>query len=120
MVAIGFKKQFAGEVEARRKKQSIRAKNRFRVGQRLQLYTGMRTNQCRKLSADDPVITIVESVVIDEDFISVGGRRFDHVERQLMAVADGFPDWAAFEAFFKNSEQGLPFHGYLVRWDWQP
>lgn len=120
MVAIGFKKAFAPDVEARRKKQSIRANNRFRVGQRLQLYTGMRTRQCRKLSAEDPVITSVESVVVDEDFISVGGKILDYVDRARMAVADGFADWAAFEAFFENSEQGLPFHGHLVKWDWLP
>lgn len=118
MTSLGFKKEFAGQVEARTKRQSIRPNNRFRVGQHLQLYFGMRTSHCRKLSAEDPVVVAVDSVVIDRNFISVGGRPLDGIDREKMAIADGFADWDNFEAFFRDSEQGLPFHGQLVKWDW--
>lgn len=118
MTSIGFKKEFAPAVEARTKRQSIRPNSRFKVGQKLQLYFGMRTSHCRKLAADDPTVQSVDPVVIDRGFISVGGRPLDGIDRDRMARADGFPDWDAFEAFFRDSEQGLPFYGQLVKWDW--
>ena len=50
MVAYNFQKQFADAVERGEKRQTIRAPRRdgrhAKVGDKLQLYTGMRTKQC--------------------------------------------------------------------------
>lgn len=116
MTALSFKAQFAGPVERREKRQSIRAANRFAVGKPIQLYTGMRTKACRKLVAEDPICTSIEEVYIDPLFISVGEAILaDHEERTL-ATADGFASVADFKAFF--IVDGAPFNGFLIKWDW--
>ncbi len=55
MVALNFKARFADDVETRRKRCSIRAPRKDgrdpKPGDSLQLYTGMRTRECRKLGA---------------------------------------------------------------------
>lgn len=76
MTSLGFKARFAELVERREKRQSIRANgDRFRVGGRIQLYTGMRTKVCRKLAADDPVCVSVEPIIIAADFVALGDWR---------------------------------------------
>ena len=54
MPALNFKKQFAEKVETGEKRQTVRAKRKraFVVGDKLYLYTGMRTKYCRKLAVD--------------------------------------------------------------------
>ena len=51
MVAYSFKKQFGPPILAGTKAQTIRAdrKRHVRSGELVQLYTGMRTRQCRRL-----------------------------------------------------------------------
>ena len=49
MVAFNFSPEMAPLVLERTKRQAIRATRRARVGQKIQLYTGHRTKDCRKL-----------------------------------------------------------------------
>lgn len=118
MALLGFKKRFAGQVELRQKKQSIRPGARFKVGQWLQLYTGLRTKQARKLSDVDPRVVEVLPVVIADGFMLVDGQALDAAQRDAMAARDGFENWQEFQAFFAASKGGLPFRGQLVKWDW--
>lgn len=49
MVAYNFQAQFADDVEHGFKTQTIRRDARCKSGDKLQLYTGQRTKNCRKL-----------------------------------------------------------------------
>ena len=116
MTALSFKARFAGPVERREKRQSIRQKNRFAVGKPIQLYTGMRTKACRKLVAEDPICTAIDAVTVAPDFVSIGGWRLASGDLIDFARADGFATVADFKAFF--IVDGAPFDGFLIRWDW--
>jgi hypothetical protein len=54
MVAYSFNKQFVPLIQSGHKRQTIRAnrKRHARVGETVQLYTGMRTRDCQKIIAD--------------------------------------------------------------------
>jgi hypothetical protein len=56
MPAYNFQKQFAPLVQSGEKRQTIRTlgkRSHAQPGNKLQLYTGMRTKQCRKLVDPD-------------------------------------------------------------------
>jgi hypothetical protein len=119
MVALNFKKQFAGAVESGAKTQTVRAirkgkgQNPVRGG-KLQLYTGMRTSACRKLG--DAVCTDLSPITVDRDGIFLGGRdlRRGH-DAHIFAAADGFKSIDDFIAFIAGAH-GLPFTGQVIFW----
>lgn len=118
MVAFNFASEFAGPVERREKCQTIRQTRRAEVGDNIQLYTGQRTIECRKLSAVDPVCTYVGYVAIRPDYLTVGDvtkhpRDIDEFARQ-----DGFKDYADMCAWFAQRYGQPSFVGYLHRWEW--
>jgi len=115
MVAFNFKKQFVEAVEEGTKRQTIRAHRKDgrqpKVGDKLQLYYGMRTKQCRKLR--DAKCKEVWSIRIEKDDAHIFG--WGDVFRDTFAVADGFKGWEDMRDFFKETH-GLPFNGILVKW----
>lgn len=131
MTALGFMKQFAGPVEARVKRQTIRADaSRFKIGAPIQLYTGMRTKGCRKLVAEDPVCISIIPISIPAHAGLIAGRikmgeyRLSPVECIDMAHLDGFASYRDFCRFFADRAEmragsdRLRFYGFLIRWDW--
>lgn len=118
MPALNFQQRFAPDVEARIKKTSIRAKDRFKVGNPIQLYTGMRTKQCRKLSDVDPICQAVKPIRIEYDGVFTEGHLMLPQTIETIAKMDGFDSIASFIDFFRQT-YGLPFDGYLIRWDWE-
>ena len=119
MVAYNFQKQFADDVESGRKTQTIRSSRKnghANVGDNLQLYTGMRTKQCRKLA--DAVCTQTLSVVIKSNSATIsGGYRITYTGSSLtsFAVEDGFLSWQSMLDWFDKA-YGLPFEGTLIKW----
>lgn len=131
MVAFNFQKRFAPDVEDGTKLQTIRAtrkdgKSPCKIGDALQLYTGMRTKSCRKLN--DAVCTAVRAVRIEDR--PFGGLYMDNYKLQPgggnqypnpkefdndFARADGFEDFMSMYFWFQNTH-GLPFEGYLIKW----
>ena len=95
MVAYSFKKRFADLIVDGRKCQTIRAHRRRHAlpGERVQLYVGMRTKQCRKI-IDDPLCLKVANIGIwvptklEPAAIIQDGKR-SYVTTDF-AVADGF------------------------------
>jgi len=92
VVAYNFQARFADAVERGEKSQTIRAPRKdgrhAKVGDALQLYTGMRTKQCRKLR--DAKCHDVCPILIDEN-----GRFWSFHPQELhdldyVARADGF------------------------------
>lgn len=120
MSLLGFKKQFAGPVELREKRQTIRAKSQgHKVGRAIQLYTGLRTKACRKLADVDPICTSIAPVVIMDSMptVIVAGMVLRGDDLVRFAKLDGFDDLAEFFQFFHKPD-GTEFAGFLIRWDW--
>lgn len=113
MVAFNFKKEFAPEVEAGSKSMTIRAKQRAKVGDRLQLYTGMRTKACRLLG--EATCTGLAAVTVTARAVKVDPLDGDTPPAEALPQLDGFKSKAAFIAFFK-AQYGLPFEGVLHVW----
>lgn len=114
MVAFNFKAEFAPDVESGEKRQTIRKTQRCKPGDPVQLYTGQRTKQCRKLG--DGVCTDAYMVVISETGVSSKNLVITSRKRRaVFAAADGFKSWAAMLGFFEK-QYGLPFVGFLHKW----
>mgnify|MGYP001768442570 CR=1 FL=1 len=113
MPALNFQKQFADKVEKGEKRQTIR-KRPFQIGDKLYLYTGQRTKQCRKLG--ESVVKESYSIVIpNEDEIYFDDCILIGIEKEQLARDDGFECVADMIDWFKKTH-GLPFVGYLIIW----
>jgi hypothetical protein len=132
MVAYSFKARFAAPIISGAKRQTIRAhRNRHaRPGEPLQLYTGMRTKQCRKLLAVDPICTVVSPISLWFDRssaslhceIRVAGRKLNLESRIRLARADGFSTLDEMAAFWFeehgfNGQKAIYFTGVLIEWE---
>lgn len=139
MVAYSFKKQFIepilaglGEIDAgavRPKRQTIRAfgkRRHARPGEAVQLYTAMRTKQCRKIG--DARCVSVEGVLLKWSewpsfctFDIKDGRRIGPTrpieDMEEFARLDGFPDFAAMKKFWADEHGGATFEGVLIKWE---
>lgn len=117
MALLGFKKRFAPLVEAGTKRQTIRAKRKDgknpHPGERLYLYTGLRTKACRKLG--EGICKSVEEITIESHEINVAGAWLPHAPVEELAIRDGFDSFEQILAFFEK-EHGLPFWGLLIEW----
>lgn len=130
MVAYSFKARFAAPILSGTKAQTIRAdrKRHARPGERVQLFTGMRTRGCRRLG-DAPCLS-VEAIRIELPrarhvpevlVFGPGGELASHIltARALanFARADGFADFDDLHAFWASEHPGVDtFHGVLIRW----
>ena len=140
MVAYSFQRRFAGPILDGSKGGTIRAPRKWRYGagpsaeigghaypgQELQLYTGMRTKQCR-------LITRKTCLVVDRVRLHFGCREIAlaSLERYLRATAeldafarfDGFADFEDMTTFWRDNrasrrpgEDGVIFDGWHIRW----
>lgn len=118
MVAISFKKCYAEKVESGKKLMTIRKTKRVKAGDRLQLYTGMRTRGCRKLR--DAVCVAVDSISITPDGPFFGQPGWWPKDKNVFAERDGFLTYADMYAFFKReygyAEPDYIFNGYAIMW----
>ena len=118
MVAFNFKEKFSADVGSGLKPGTIRQTQRCKAGDAVQLYTGQRTKNCRKLG--DAICTGVAQIRITEECpwtifhtegdikTSINGRRFHELE--------GFKNEKEFVDFFRE-HYGLPFEGYYHQWE---
>ncbi|MEG2173451.1 MAG: ASCH domain-containing protein [Desulfovibrionaceae bacterium] len=120
MSAYNFQARFASLVESGVKRQTIRAtgkRRHARLGEPVQLYTGMRTRFCRKLIKPDPICIQTQSIEMVEFnsvvLIFINGELVQDAE--ALAVADGFYTFVDFINFFRRVHS-FPFHGVLIRW----
>ena len=126
MVAYSFQKQFVAEIQAGKKHQTIRAhrkNNRHaRVGERLQLYCGLRTKNCQKLFDNDPICRGVDDVEIHItengliECIVLNGQQLNNQEIEAFAAADGFTSREAMGEFFLDYHGSGLFRGKVIRW----
>lgn len=115
MPALNFKKHFAKSVEDGVKTQTIRAarKHPIQTGDRLYLYTGMRTKNCRKLG--EATAKIVREIQISDTSVKIDGQALYSGSVEKLAHADGFSSISEFKDFFR-SNHGFPFCGQLIHW----
>lgn len=114
MVAYNFKPQFADRVEAGLKFHTIREKARAKVGDKLQLYTGMRTKKCRKLI--DAICIAVDTVCITPEGPIFGQPGFWPKDKDLFAERDGFKCYDEMYDFFCSDHGEEVFNGYVIMW----
>ena len=115
MPAINFKKQFAKLVKTGQKRQTIRPLRKYPIkpGDKLYLYTGLRTKQCKKIKEAEcfgtwPIIIKVGRIIFD-------GRDLGMLGMADIIKRDGFQQSKDFFNFFEK-QYGLPFMGRLIRW----
>lgn len=121
MVAYSFKKRFEVPILGGTKLHTIRAhrKRHARTGEELQLYTGMRTLQCRLLAR--AICQSTERIKIDVDGGSVHFCRQAETitggELDAFASRDGFTDWQDMQAFWRAEHPSISvFDGVLITW----
>lgn len=123
MVAYSFKARFALPIIDETKGGTIRANRRrhARPGEELQLYTGMRTRQCRLIArktciAVEPVELLMG---IFHPAVHFSGR-CQHLagaaKLDAFACFDGFDDWADMKAFWRKTHEASHFQGWHIRW----
>jgi hypothetical protein len=125
MSAYNFQARFAEDVDAGRKRQTIRAmrKHMPKVGERVHLFTGMRTKKCRRLRAGHEDrhkrVFVVNMTELTITTISPQGVGYcmnqGDLSIETFARNDGFTNWPEMRAWFR-SQHGLPFHGFMVEW----
>jgi hypothetical protein len=121
MPLLGFKKRFAPAVEAREKRQTIRARRKDgrdpKPGDTLYLYTGLRTKKVRKLRQE--TCKQVRSVMIDEDGMLLlnGLAVVERADRNAFAIADGFGSFDELVDYWQTEHgRELPWHGIVIYW----
>lgn len=118
MVAYNFMGKFAAAIKAGRKTQTIRRNLRCKPGDALQLYTGQRTPACQKI-ADAVCLETYPLTISDTGIRFEAGQchslRHPH-DLDSFAQADGFIAWEDMKAFFFE-KYGLPFKGFLIKWE---
>lgn len=141
MPALNFQKQFAPLVESGEKRQTIRAYRKDgrdpKVGDKLYLFTGLRTKASRRLALNCHVRNVIvrslqglpmghvvtclatSSITLSragtirgKEIVSVSGCPSTMED---LARDDGFESVAAMFDFFEKTH-GLPFEGLLIRW----
>ena len=121
MPAYNFSQEFAGDVENRRKTQTIRMSDKgAKVGDSVYLYTGQRTKQCRQLGT--ATLIALDSISLYDTYVRLNGSLItEQSTLNLLARADGFRDYEAMASWFKikykiKSLTLDPIHGYLHAW----
>ncbi len=141
MVAYNFKKYFAPQIADHTMVHTIR-RHRLRhahVGERVQLFTGLRTRHAGKIIDDPTCIAVLPILIMSTDLIDAGiayieidGTPLHHDEIEAFAVSDGFdPARLAGLAprsllgataretmgrFWRAENPGSRFEGVIVRW----
>lgn len=135
MTAYSFQSMFVAEVSSGVKCQTVRGhrKRHASVGERVQLYTGMRTKACRKLVDPDPIVTSVDKIWMQIsnhhggmiESISINGVPLRRSEIEAFAIADGFGGFAmsarnAMGIWFAANHNSNSFHGVVIKWERRP
>lgn len=125
MVAYSFKARFAEPILTNQKLQTIRLEGKRRhvgAGSTLQLYTGMRTKQCRLVAtrrcASVHQIELMIFPSVQKIAARVDGRALNERETILLARMDGFDSVADMWQFWRNNHKGVErFNGLLIKWE---
>lgn len=124
---LNFQRQFAHQVWAGQKRQTIRAagqrKHIPKVGDMAYCYTGLRTRNTQHLGTwpisrvevlrMDIGVETLESIVLGSTPLGSSGL-------EVLAVADGFANQYAMVRWFLNNHEPGEFYGWVIGWEWSP
>ncbi len=115
MPAYNFKKHFTSAIVNREKRQTIRKPRKRQTvpGDKLYLYTGMRTKQVKKLHEAECIAVL--PIIIGTSSVTLNGETLKTSEIDKLAKLDGFGTAQAFYDFFEENH-GLPFEGEVIKW----
>lgn len=128
MVAYSFQAQFADPIRMGGKRQTVRAPRlgrgrHARPGEALQLYTGMRTRQCRLIARATceeaaPITLVFNDRTYPGDQVWIArGPTIWQGDLDPFAQSDGFKDWAELRAFWRTHHGAIArFEGVIIRW----
>lgn len=123
MPAYNFKARWVHAVETGRKPITIRARRKDRrdprVGQIAHCFFLLRQKGCRLLRRS-PIIEVDEITIRAKGpsrvKVNVAGVWLNDDQLNALTKLDGHDSPIHFRAFFEG-EHGLPFRGFLIRWD---
>lgn len=121
MVAYSFKQRFVAPILDGSKTQTIRAPRarHARVGEELQLYTGMRTKQCKLIRRAECIDVQDIRLRFDRDDVTTASFYLaTPVELDDFARKDGFANWEDMKSFWgaEHATASIRFEGVLIRW----
>lgn len=117
MVAINFNQRFANMVQSGKKRQTVRRSDHpAEAGKKLQLYTGQRTKDCRKLVYPDPVCLLTDYCAIRKHYITFGNRDLHPRSSDDFAKADGFENYDEMYRWFAERYEADEFVGKVIKW----
>lgn len=121
MVAYSFKQQFVAPILSGAKRQTIRVdrKRHARIGEPIQLYTGMRTRQCKAIGT--ALCENVCPITLDFSSHKIDLNGIVYISKLIandFARSDGFSDWTEMKDFWRINHPDVPvFSGILIRWN---
>jgi hypothetical protein len=120
MVAYNFQARFVPAIRRGKKTHTIRRlgkRKHAKPGDRIQLYTGLRTSNAQKI-IDDPICKAVipVEIILDEECIVsiVLGGKSQKIEQ--FAIADGFRSADDMHKFWLDFHGPGVFRGYMIAW----
>lgn len=140
MPALSFQPRFVPFILRGDKTHTIRdfRKRPFKAGDRLYLYTGLRTKKAEKLFEAECVkvetIAIIGREIAQNDMfphlydvwldtfkpmrveVSIDGQQLDKTEKEALARRDGFSNFHEMLKFWITPKNRLPFHGQIIHW----
>ena len=119
MVAYSFQRRVAEPILAGTKRQTLRGsrKRHARIGEEVQLYTGMRTKHCRLIAR--ATCNRVEPVHLDflRPRILVGNLGLEFPDQlDFFARFDGFQNFEEMQAFWHDVHSVALWEGILIGW----
>lgn len=123
MVAYNFQKQFVEPIRSGKKNHTIRKngiRRHARVGEALQLYTGMRTRNCTKILEPDPVCSLITQIGIEvglDEILGIWVGHYEVEDRQSFAISDGFESLEAMHEFWIGFHGTGIFTGTMIGWE---
>lgn len=114
MVALNFQPQFVEALLTGAKRQTIRRKARCKPGDKIQIYTGQRTKECRMLG--EAVCLATAPVILYPSRAYIGEHMLNDKQRQELAEADGFANYQEMHEWFKEKYKSRSFEGEIIKW----
>jgi hypothetical protein len=104
MPAYNFQKQFVPMILDGSKHHTVRPRRKRPTvpGDKLMLYTGMRTKQCELIAISQCASVVPIQIFPESGDIVLDGRRFTEQNISMFAAHDGFDDPREFFRFFER------------------